>query len=166
MPDTCLFYLLCCTRQGRGFASPTALGSQGQTRELAVPNLSLPCGHSCRRPGLGAWNKRSHAFLGCWVSLSASGCSSNFSPSCCPATLISLWEWEGWACCLRSRGLCLRRGWEKVSASFLLLCQVELRGPRFGSPLLMRTHPLSFLVWFFPTHSGVHDGSHHHCGLA
>lgn len=29
----------------------------------------------------------------------------------------------------------------------------------------VHTHPLLFPVWFFPAHSGVHDG-HQHCGPA
>lgn len=74
------------------------------------------------------------AFLGCWFSLQHRDVLlSNFSPCCCPAALISLGEHGGWACCLHSRGLCLRRGWRKVWASLPLLCQVGVRGPPFST---------------------------------
>lgn len=104
------------------------------------------------------------AFLGCWFSFQHLDVLSNFSSCCCPAALTSLWEHGGWACCLRSRGLCLRRGVEKglgISPSAL---------PGWGTRTSVLNFscahtPLLFLVWFFPAHNGFHDG-HQHCGPA
>lgn len=55
-------------------------------------------------------------------------------------------------------------GGERSRGALPLPSQVGVRGPLSSTS---HAHaPLPFLVWFSPAHSGVHGGSHQHCGLA